>query len=101
MQPLVLLLDSESGRQLFTAASAMMRSGYISFSLYGHLLQATLAFLWAIGKNVPEEALGYFEGCKYGMQTRGLPLSFALPQQDNYVDVVKGKMGSRRTDSVS
>lgn len=96
MQPLVLMLDNSEGRQLFTVACTIMRSGYGSFRLCGHLLQATLAFADAIGKQVPPEALPQFEGCKETLQTHNLPLSFALPRQDDVTNLLRGRHGSTR-----
>lgn len=99
LQPLALMFDNPEGRQLFTAASAMMRAGCSSFRICGHLLQATQAFTWAIDEEMPEEALPQYEGCRENMQTQGLPLSFALPRQGDAKGLLKGN--SRRKQGAS
>lgn len=80
LQPLALTLDDPQGCDLFTRASVMLRSGYSSFRTCGHLIQATQAFTWAINVDIPADALPLFEGCKEGLETQNLPLSFALPR---------------------
>ena len=101
MQPLILMLDTSENRQLFTMACTMLRSGYSKFRLCGHLLQATLAFARVVGKELPEEALPQFEGCMESLETQNLPLSFALPRQDDVMKLLQGRHSSKTRDTIS
>lgn len=92
LQPLVLLCDDPEARQLFTKASSMLRNGLSNFRICGHLLQATLAFAQAIGVAVPQESLPQFEGWREHIETKNLPLSFALPLQDDVNDLLRDSL---------
>ncbi|KAI6777639.1 uncharacterized protein J7T54_005716 [Emericellopsis cladophorae] len=101
LQPLSLMLDRSECRQLFTAASAMMRAGYSSFRICGNLLQATQAFAWTVNEEIPREAQPHYEGCKENMETQDLPLSFALPRQDDAKELLKDKSKCQKGGSFS
>ena len=91
LQPLTLMFDSSECCQLFNAASAMMHAGYSSFRICGNLLQATQAFAWTIDEEIPEEARPQYEGCRENTEAWDLPLSFALPRQDDAEELLKNK----------
>ena len=95
------MFDSSECRQLFNAASAMMRAGYSSFRICGNLLQATQAFAWTIDVEIPEETRPQYEGCRENMETRDLPLSFALPRQDDAEELLKNKSKRQKGGSFS
>lgn len=99
LQPLSLMLDDPEARQLFTAGSAMVRGGCSSFRICGHLLQATQAYAWAVDTEIPTEALLHYEGCKENMETQDLPLSFALPRQDDAKNLLRGKSKRKKGGS--
>lgn len=101
LQPLTLMFDSPECRQLFTAASAMIRAGYSSFRICGNLLQATQAFAWAINEEIPEEARPQYAGCRDKIETQDLPLSFALPRQDDAKKFLKDKLKRNKGGSFS
>jgi hypothetical protein len=101
IQPLTLMLDDTQNGQLFTAACTMMRSGYSNFRLCGHLLQATLAFANVIGTTLPQEALPHFAGCRERLETRNLPLSFALPRQNDTTVPLKERLSLKSPNSLA
>ncbi|KAM4067534.1 hypothetical protein HRG_001434 [Hirsutella rhossiliensis] len=94
MQPLVLLFRNAVARDIFAKDCMMMRHGCHTFPICGLLLQATQAFAWAVDQPLPDEARPYLEGWTREEFTPGdLPVSFALPQQDDIKDLMTAARG--------
>ncbi|KJZ69553.1 hypothetical protein HIM_11046 [Hirsutella minnesotensis 3608] len=94
MQPLVLMFDIPAACDIFANECMMMRYGCQTFRICGILLQAMQAFAWAINQTVPENARIYLEGWtkEDAMGEEELPMSFALPQQDDVKDLLQQNM---------
>ncbi|KAI0145128.1 hypothetical protein GGR57DRAFT_322203 [Xylariaceae sp. FL1272] len=82
MQPLVLLLEEPEAKDLFTRDCFMARLSAHNLKVGGFFLQATQAFAWAMKKDIPEAARPYLEGWTQDVVKKDLPVSFAIPQQD-------------------
>ncbi|KJZ68073.1 hypothetical protein HIM_12536 [Hirsutella minnesotensis 3608] len=72
----------------------MLRYGCHTFRVCGFLLQATQAFAWATDQTLPESALTYLEGWTKAdvKSSEELPISFALPRQDDVMDLMQQNM---------
>ncbi|KAM4057836.1 C6 transcription factor [Hirsutella rhossiliensis] len=93
MQPLVLMFDNPIAVDIFTKNCMMMRYGCRTFRVCGHLIQATQAFAWAINQPIPDSALPYLEGwTREEANGEDLPVSFALPQQDDVKDLLAANL---------
>ncbi len=91
LQPLVLLLDDPQGRQLFVNACQMMRTGADRYPICDTLLYALRAFAWAIGREIPADAMPSISTQEVYTHLKSLPIGFSLPKQGDVKDLLRAK----------
>lgn len=95
MQALVLLLDDDPlATDLFIRDSLLARLSTRNIKLAGYLIQATRAFIWALNKKVPEQALLYLDGWTQDLADQDMTVTLSQPHQE----IIRKRMASEHWD---